>query len=196
MPVRIEKYEQAFDLISVSLSEKARFIIGRLEKDGHSEKSICFSVWKSQKKLIQFKRDSRFWAIFMNEVKKWSWPKGDLRWKDYWKRKEEEKKAAAIAKEAEKKRVQEMAYKKRYPGFVYFIQGESGGPIKIGYTQDIKSRLTSLQTGCPETLKLLLAIPGKIADEQKIHAELDPYRMRGEWFSPSDGVLEKMRCLQ
>lgn len=194
---RITRYDQAFDLINVAYpTEKARSVISMLEREGHSEKSICFSVWKGQENLRKLRRDSRFWGAFVNTVRKWSWPKNDPRWDDYWKRKKEEERARAeeerVRKEEAEKQAQEMIYKNRYPGFIYFIQGESGGPIKIGYTTDIKKRLNSLQTGYPDTLVLLSIIPGNIEDEANLHSEFGEYRMRGEWFKPVEPLLEKI----
>jgi len=196
MPVRITRYVQAFELLNISYGQKAQSIVRMLEKQGHSEKSICFSVWKSQDKLLRLKGDERFWGAFINCVRQWSWPKGDPRWDDYWKRKREEEKA----REEQKKRAAEMkkeeariiAYRNRYPGFVYSIQGESGGPIKIGYTQDIKARLSSIQTGHPDILVLLACFPGNTKDERKLHEKFDAFRLRGEWFKPSEFILKQI----
>ena len=34
-------------------------------------------------------------------------------------------------------------------GYVYFIQMENTGPIKIGFSKNIKSRMENLQTASP-----------------------------------------------
>jgi len=196
MPVRITKYEQAFDMLMIPMSNKAIGIIARLEKEGHTEKSICFAIWKEEESLFKYRRDQRFWGIFVNSIKKWSWPKGDPRWDDYWKKKKEEERAKQIQIELRKKQTLKMQDKKRFPGFIYFIQGESGGPIKIGYTTDVQSRIRTLQTGYPDTLKLLLAIPGNFNNEQTLHFELKEYRVQGEWFKPVPVVLDKIKQLQ
>ena len=44
--------------------------------------------------------------------------------------------------------------------YVYFIQGENGGAIKIGTTTDLANRLKTLQTGYPDTLRCLLLLRG------------------------------------
>lgn len=185
MPVRITRYSQAFQLIDMEFTPKAKSVIAMLERQGHSEKSICFAIWKEQNKLLKLQRDERFWGAFVNCVRHWSWPKGDPRWDDYWRRKKEEKKAA-------EEEARMAAYKKRYPGFVYFIQGESGGAIKIGYTQDVKARLKSLQTGHPDVLVLLACFPGNQSDERDLHEKFDAFRLRGEWFKPSEFVLREV----
>lgn len=201
MSVRITKYEQAFELICVPYNDKARQVIRFLEKEGHTEKSICYSVWRGHENLLKIRRDKeRFWGAFVNTVRKWSWPKGDPRWDAYWKRKNEEKKAGELERklleEEARKFAEEKAYKMRYPGFIYFIQGESGGPIKIGYTRDLKGRLNSLQTGYPDVLILLGAFPGNQDDEQRLHEEFSGCRIRGEWFRPVEQILEKIKNLK
>jgi len=200
MSVRITKYEQAFDLICRAYNDEARQIIKQLENEGHTEKSICYSVWRGQDNLFKNKHDKRFWGIFINTVRKWSWPKGDPRWDEYWKRKKEEKKAKQIKDEMEKA-ISESTYRKRkyqmrYPGYIYFVQGECGGPIKIGYSTDIEKRIKTLQTGYPDVLGILYLIPGDMADEEELHKELAYYRMRGEWFKPDEEVLRKIEFLK
>ena len=196
MPVRITKYEQAFDLINVPLNDKAIAVLARLEKQGHAEKSICFAVWKEEEKLFRYRHDERFWGIFVNSVKKWSWPKGDPRWDEYWKKKNEEKRVKEIETQMKKEQALKYQDRKKYPGFVYFVQGESGGPIKIGYTANVSNRIKELQTGYPDALKLLLAIPGNINNEQVLHSKLKEYRLHGEWFKPVPAVLNVMEELQ
>lgn len=70
--------------------------------------------------------------------------------------------------------------------FVYFVQGNQGNPIKVGYTKDIDSRLAGLQTGCWERLRVLALIPGTQALEAALHRLLKKDRVNGEWF---EGVV-------
>ncbi len=83
----------------------------------------------------------------------------------------------------------------RETGIIYFVQGESGGPIKIGYTKNIEKRLTLLQSGYPDRLILLASMAGTEENEEAIHIELQQYRLRGEWFSPHENVLEKVKAI-
>ena len=197
MSVRITNFNQAFSIIGKPMDDKAKSVIKMLLREGHSEKSICFSVWKGQENLRKLRHDSRFWGAFVNTVRKWSWPKDDPRWDNYWKRKKEEEKAKLeeerLRKEMKEKEAQEYAYRERHPGFIYFIQAESGGPIKIGYTKDIKARLSSIQTGHPDTLILLGAFPGNPNDEHNLHKEFKTYHVRGEWFHPVERLIEKIK---
>jgi hypothetical protein len=72
--------------------------------------------------------------------------------------------------------------------FIYFVQ-TGDGPIKIGITDDLQSRLTSLQTGSPYPLKLLTYISGGMAMEKKLHEMFRKSNIGGEWFSPSPMLL-------
>jgi len=71
---------------------------------------------------------------------------------------------------------------------VYFLQAESGGPIKIGETSNLQQRMKDLQQA--EPLTLLHAFPGDRDCEQWIHRELSRHRRLGEWFDPHTDVLE------
>lgn len=74
---------------------------------------------------------------------------------------------------------------------IYFIQAGKNGPIKIGHTEsDIASRMAQLQTGCPYELKLLWTIHGNQEKEAEIHSDFEEERIRGEWFHPSEMLLE------
>ncbi len=77
-------------------------------------------------------------------------------------------------------------------GSVYFVQGESGGPIKIGYTTNMKRRIILLQNGYPEKLVVLALTPGTKETEEVIHIELQKHRLHGEWFAPHAEVLKKV----
>jgi len=70
-----------------------------------------------------------------------------------------------------------------------YIIGPEGGPYKIGYAGDPKSRLSNLQVGQAVELKLLYeerteTTTAKVI-EKLIHRNLATKRIRGEWFSVS-----------
>lgn len=71
---------------------------------------------------------------------------------------------------------------------VYFIQSPEG-PVKIGWSADLKRRHASLAT--PGGLGVVLAtIKGGVDLEAHFHETLADYRMNGEWFRPEPPVLE------
>ena len=80
--------------------------------------------------------------------------------------------------------------------YVYVI-GPDDGPIKIGFTNNLKTRLRTIQTGNPERIKIHYSIEFKTekdmrAAEKKIHRTLAHKRKKGEWFDilPEDAKLE------
>ena len=203
---KVTTYQQAFEgELGMKVDDNVKGFIREMEAKGHTEKSICFSIWKGSEKICAFKGDSRFFNILRNEIGKWSWPEGDPRWDEYWKRKNEEKKAAAIREEIElaaeyegevqaiEKRAEKVP--KNVKGFVYFFQGECGGAIKIGYSRDPEKRLRTIQTGYPDTIKILLIIPGTEKTEKILHKQFGKSRLKGEWFRPDDYVIEEIKEL-
>lgn len=81
--------------------------------------------------------------------------------------------------------------------WVYFIQGDPGTPIKIGFSAwaEIKYRISNLQSGNPQTLRLLCAAPGDRYWEKALHHEFATDRVRGEWFACSDKLLALVETL-
>lgn len=76
--------------------------------------------------------------------------------------------------------------------FVYIIAlrkaGVLTGPVKVGVTKALGSRLSSLQTGCWERLEVAYRFSIKSRDlayeiESIIHSDLSDFRIQGEWFS-------------
>lgn len=79
---------------------------------------------------------------------------------------------------------------------MYFIQGENGGPIKIGVTDNIDKRLKQMQTGNPEKLILLHLTYGGRNLEEELHLKFSQYLYRGEWFNPAKEILEYIEELK
>lgn len=67
-------------------------------------------------------------------------------------------------------------------GFVYFLQPEGGGNIKIGWAYDPELRLSQLQCGSPLRLRICRTHPGSISDEKGLHKIFAELREHGEWF--------------
>jgi hypothetical protein len=64
------------------------------------------------------------------------------------------------------------------------------GPyIKIGYTAGaVEDRVSDLQTGCPEEIKIYAIIPGSRSYEARLHRRFNHLRTRREW-SRREGEL-------
>lgn len=67
--------------------------------------------------------------------------------------------------------------------FVYFIFCPQVSAIKIGYTKDLRARISSLQTGNPWRLKMLAWMEGGRTQEAALHQFFRCYHAgSGEWF--------------
>ena len=80
--------------------------------------------------------------------------------------------------------------------FVYAM-GPPNGPTKIGFTNNLETRLRAIQTGNSEKIKIHYNIEfdteKEMRDaEKKIHKSLSHKRKKGEWFNilPEDAKLE------
>lgn len=81
--------------------------------------------------------------------------------------------------------------------WVYFIQGDDGGPIKIGRTENWPGfRVADLQCGYPfGWLRCVGVLRGPIGLEKQLHRRFHKHRMRGEWFSASPDLIAFITAL-
>lgn len=78
-------------------------------------------------------------------------------------------------------------------GFVYFVSAGVGGPIKIGWSQDVGRRIHELQTANAHKLVLLATLKGTLADEARVHSVFRHLRMEAEWFENTPEILQFIR---
>lgn len=74
------------------------------------------------------------------------------------------------------------------PSFIYYIR--FGDRIKIGFTVDVRTRLTALPFD-----ELLAVEPGPPELERMRHHEFAPHRLRGEWFREHPDLLAHIEML-
>jgi len=75
--------------------------------------------------------------------------------------------------------------------YVYFIQQDKSGPIKIGFSANPVYRLRELQSGNPFELKIVGVIGNATASlETEMHNKFWHIRMCGEWFEPRDELID------
>ena len=79
--------------------------------------------------------------------------------------------------------------------YVYFVQAEEGGLIKIGITKNPHMRLSTMQTNCPVLLQTLRVIPAHTPVEKTLHRLFRNQRVRGEWFRPESSLVELIRAV-
>lgn len=75
-------------------------------------------------------------------------------------------------------------------GEVYFIQSGERSFVKIGWALDPPARLSQLQCGNPDTLRLLATIPGMLADELAWQVRFAHLSARNEWFHLTQEMVE------
>lgn len=60
--------------------EDAKLITEVLYNEGYTERALCYVATIAEDKLLTFIGDSRFASVFINEVRKRAFKKGDERW--------------------------------------------------------------------------------------------------------------------
>jgi len=76
------------------------------------------------------------------------------------------------------------------PGRIYFIQGENGGLIKIGWATWPALRMARMQPHSPVILTLLHHEAGNGRQERELHVRFASARQHGEWFDPVQEILD------
>jgi hypothetical protein len=72
------------------------------------------------------------------------------------------------------------------PYYVYLIQEDTGGAVKIGRARHPITRRDELQCGNPRLLLLRAVIVASAAAETALHRAYQDFRLNGEWFG--DGI--------
>jgi hypothetical protein len=73
-----------------------------------------------------------------------------------------------------------------FRGRVYLMETTEGPHrLKIGFSTNPDQRLYGIATASPVGVRLLLSVPGTLADERALHLRFADCHVRGEWF---DGV--------
>ena len=74
-------------------------------------------------------------------------------------------------------------------GFVYYIQEEMDGNIKLGWSEDPIKRLQQHQTSNSRELRMLVYVKGSPDYEKEIHRKFQTSKTTGEWFKPDKKLL-------
>lgn len=72
---------------------------------------------------------------------------------------------------------------------IYFAQRASDRLIKIGKSEDVAARMSSLSKKMGCEVVLLAKREGGFAEEKHVHKLLSEFRVEGEWFLPNSHVL-------
>lgn len=76
--------------------------------------------------------------------------------------------------------------------WVYFVQGENGGPIKIGRARNLWWRVRGLQAGNWVEIVLVGAVRGARELERALHVEFSSSKIRGEWFRDTPALRQRI----
>ena len=79
---------------------------------------------------------------------------------------------------------------------VYFLQAKDNGLIKIGFTSNLKSRLSDLSSMSPVPLELLAFTDGDCNLERELHSTFSNHLSHGEWFHPSDELIKFIESIK
>jgi hypothetical protein len=80
--------------------------------------------------------------------------------------------------------------------WIYFVQGDDGGPIKIGRTTNLNARVSELGCGYPfGTLRYVGVLCALRDTESELHARFQDLRLAGEWFKPGAELVEYIASL-
>lgn len=75
---------------------------------------------------------------------------------------------------------------------VYFISA-GGKAIKIGYSDNVMSRVGNIQTGNHEKLELLGCTFGDTSEEKRLHEKFRHHSIHYEWFHQHDEILDYIK---
>jgi hypothetical protein len=87
---------------------------------------------------------------------------------------------------------EKMTPKPPNPSFIYLVQDERTGCIKIGRSKNPSARERTLQSESPSH-NMLFACPADASLELELHHQFAEYRVRGEWFRLSVAQIESIK---
>ena len=70
------------------------------------------------------------------------------------------------------------------------------GLIKIGYTGSFQARMRVLRYRNKAPVEILAVKQGTLDDEQALHQQLKPDRVRGDYYHPTPAVVEAVNGLR
>jgi hypothetical protein len=76
---------------------------------------------------------------------------------------------------------------------IYFLQSPEGGPVKIGTSLRLSSRLKTLGKEQGQALQVLGITKGEQRREKELHGRFAHLRIQGEWFQPGPELLRFIR---
>lgn len=78
---------------------------------------------------------------------------------------------------------------------IYFITAREIGRVKIGYSQEPRTRFMKMRTDSPVPLALERICEGGVSVEHALHDRFAAHRLQGEWFALSHEIERHMETL-
>lgn len=78
---------------------------------------------------------------------------------------------------------------------IYFITARDVGRVKIGFSEEPRSRFMKMRTDSPMPLHLERICEGSKADERALHLRFSDHRLNGEWFAIAPEIEAHMATL-
>jgi hypothetical protein len=79
---------------------------------------------------------------------------------------------------------------------VVYIAQAANGLVKIGFTSDLKRRLTELHSDAASPVEYLFTAPGDKRLEMLLHSQFADVRERGEWFRCEGNLASIIEALR
>lgn len=81
--------------------------------------------------------------------------------------------------------------------FIYFMRMVEGvGPIKVGCTRHLGTRLEQLAQWSPVDLEVLASGEGDFRLERFIHKQFEIHHQRREWFTATPALIERIELVK
>lgn len=78
---------------------------------------------------------------------------------------------------------------------IYFVTARELGRVKIGFTENVQTRLAKMRSDSPTQLLLERVCEGSLSIEAELHARFAEFRVVGEWFDLVHEIEEFMKEL-
>lgn len=72
---------------------------------------------------------------------------------------------------------------------IYFMRADEDGPVKIGWSENVRQRADEVRPTPDTRLTLIRLIDGPRWGERWLHGQFDDFRIQGEWFSFAPEML-------
>lgn len=82
------------------------------------------------------------------------------------------------------------------PDHLYFVEDETAKAIKIGRGRNIRARVSTLQTGNPNPIRLIGSVDGQGWQEPFWHCAWQLQHRRGEWFDDGPELRAAIRAIR